>query len=74
MNLKEVGGKRVNMDGQTPTAAIAAAAAALSGADPATARKQLALLYQKLPVDDRRYVSEADRDEIFRRLRKDNRM
>ncbi|CDJ59870.1 ARF1-directed GTPase-activating protein, putative [Eimeria maxima] len=62
------------MDGQTPTAAIAAAAAALSGADPATARKQLALLYQKLPVDDRRYVSEADRDEIFRRLRKDNRM
>ncbi|CDI80268.1 ARF1-directed GTPase-activating protein, putative [Eimeria acervulina] len=62
------------MDGQTPTAAIAAAAAALSGADPAGARKQLALLYQKLPVDDRRYVSESDRDEIFRRLRKDNRM
>ncbi|CDJ31220.1 ARF1-directed GTPase-activating protein, putative [Eimeria mitis] len=62
------------MDGQTPTAAIAAAAAALSGADPAGARKQLALLYQQLPVDDRRYVSETDRDEVFRRLRKDNRM
>ncbi|CDJ46651.1 ARF1-directed GTPase-activating protein, putative [Eimeria brunetti] len=71
---EEFGGKGVKMDGQTPTAAIAAAAAALSGADPAAARRQLALLYQKLPVDDRRYVSETDRDEIFRRLRKDNRI
>lgn len=62
------------MDGNSPTAAIAVAAPALSGADPAAARKQLALLYQHLPVDDRRYVSEADRDEIFRRLRKENRM
>lgn len=62
------------MQAQSQTAAIAAAAAALSGADNAAARRQLALLYQKLPVDERRYVSEADRDEIFRRLRKDNRM
>ncbi|CDJ37714.1 ARF1-directed GTPase-activating protein, putative [Eimeria tenella] len=62
------------MDGNSPTAAIAVAAPALSGADPAAARKQLALLYQNLPVDDRRYVSEADRDEIFRRLRKENRI
>lgn len=62
------------MEGQSQTAAIAAAAAALSGADTAAARRQLAVLYQQLPVDDRRYVSEADRDEIFRRLRRDNRM
>ncbi|KAL8431787.1 hypothetical protein Efla_005009 [Eimeria flavescens] len=62
------------MESQSQTAAIAAAAAALSGADSAAARRQLALLYQQLAVDDRRYVLEADRDEIFRRLRRDNRM
>ncbi|KAL8443952.1 hypothetical protein Emed_006495 [Eimeria media] len=62
------------MENQSQTAAIAAAAAALSSADTPAARRQLALLYQKLAVDDRRYVLEADRDEIFRRLRKDNRM
>ncbi|KAL8274329.1 hypothetical protein Esti_001731 [Eimeria stiedai] len=62
------------MEKQSQTAAIAAAAAALSSADTPVARRQLALLYQNLAVDDRRYVLEADRDEIFRRLRKDNRI
>ncbi|KAL8428897.1 hypothetical protein ACSSS7_006905 [Eimeria intestinalis] len=62
------------MENQSQTAAIAAAAAALGSADTPAARRQLALLYQKLAVDEKRYVLEADRDEIFRRLRKDNRM
>lgn len=62
------------MENQQQTAAIAAAAAGLSGADAPAARRQLAVLYQQLAVDDRRYVLEADRDEIFKRLRKDNKM
>ncbi|PHJ25002.1 arf1-directed gtpase-activating [Cystoisospora suis] len=33
----------------------------------------LARMYMQMPVDAKRYVSEHDRDEVFRRLRRDNR-
>lgn len=67
-------GEKIEMELHQQNSGIAAAAVASSAsADAATARRQLALLYRDLPTDNRRHVLENDRDEIFRRLRRDNR-
>ncbi|PFH37370.1 putative GTPase activating protein for adp ribosylation factor [Besnoitia besnoiti] len=55
----------------TPASVEATAVADASGVP--TLGGTIARMYMQMPVDAKRYVGEGDRDEVFRRLRRDNR-
>ncbi|KFG64075.1 putative GTPase activating protein for adp ribosylation factor [Toxoplasma gondii RUB] len=63
----------VNATPSAPLSGVPTPGEAAGAAPGGSLEGSLARMYMNFPVDAKRYVSEADRDEVFRRLRRENR-